>query len=663
MKFDRIQKSFKPTLEKLPDMTTANTLPKSLRAALNEFGPSSTAMRKKDMGIWRSYTWEQSYQQVRLLCLGLIDLGLQRGDKVCIIGDNDPQYFWAQLAVQAAGGVAVGIFTDSAPNEIEYIIQHSDAALAFAKDQEQCDKLLEIRPRIPAVKKVIYWDEKGLWGYGEGWLASFEDIQAMGERRGEEEPDLFQQSVDAGSGDDLAIFCYTSGTTGQPKGAMITHANLIAGCDLTTVVDQRTKTDEYLSFLPPAWITENILGLTMHLRTGMRVNFPEAPETVQPNLREITPHVQLFSARLWESLVAMVQVKMTETTLINRLLYRIFMPVGYKVAAMRYEEHQPIGPLWRALYAIGDMLLFRPLRDKLGMTRIRSAYSSGAAQSPDVIRFFRAIGVNIKQLYGSTEGQTHTLHVGDDVRFETVGVPLPGMQLRIADNGEILVAGPSVFKGYYKNKEATENAFHVDQTGERWFRTGDAGILTDQNHLIYMDRLSEMIALAGGQQYSPQFIEGQLKFSPYIRDVMTIGGADKPFVTALIIIDYDNVGRWAERHGLMYTTFVDLCQKPEVYALIRKDVERVNGNLPEPARLQRFVLLHKEFDPDEAELTRTRKLRRRTLMEHYQDIVDAMYADQRSVHVQASVRYRDGREGMIETTVHIETLQEEADNA
>jgi long-chain acyl-CoA synthetase len=644
-------------------MSAADTLPKSLHAAREKFGPSRSAMRKKDMGIWRSYSWDESYQQVRQLSLGLIDLGIQRGDKVCIIGDNDPQYFWAQLAIQAAGGVAVGIFTDSSPIEIEYIVLHSDATLVFAKDQEQCDKLLEIRERIPAVKKVIYWDKKGLWGYDQNWLASFEDIQAQGKGLAQEKPDLYQQSVEAGSGDDLAIFCYTSGTTGKPKGAMITHANLIGGCDLTIVVDPRFEADEYLSFLPPAWITENILGLTMHLRSGMRVNFPEAPETVQENLREITPHVQLFSARLWESLVAMVQVKMSEATFLNRWLYRLFMPVGYKVAALRYEQHQPINPMWRLLYAIGDVLLFHPLRDKLGMTRIRSAYSSGAAQSPDVIRFFRAIGVNIKQLYGSTEAQTHTLHVGDDVRFETVGIPLPGMKIKIADNSEVLVAGPSVFQGYYKNPAATESAIVVDEDGVRWFRTGDAGFLTEQNHLVYLDRLKEMIALASGQKYSPQFIEGQLKFSPYIRDVMTIGGADKPIVTALINIDYDNVGRWAERQGLVYTTFVDLSQKPEVYELIRKDVERVNQNLPKPARLHRFVLMHKEFDPDEAELTRTRKLRRRTLTEHYQDIIDAMYGDQYEVRVRASVSYRDGRQGVIETTVHVETLQEEASTA
>jgi len=637
-------------------MIDADTLPKSLRAACRIYGEDRTAMRQKDMGVWRSFTWKESHEQVRTLCLGLLGLGFQRGETSCIIGDNDPQYFWAQMAIQAAGGAAVGIFTDSTPNEIEFIVEHADARIVFAKDQEQVDKLLELKPRIPAVRLVVYWDGKGLWNYDDRWLAAYDAVQAQGRQLGERQPDLYDRTVDAGKGDDLAIFCYTSGTTGEPKGAMITHANLIAGCELTTKVDPRMEGDEYLSFLPPAWITENVLGLTMHLRTGMLVNFPEAPETVQENLREITPHAQLFSARLWESLVSLVQVKMTETTFLNRQLYRLFMPVGYRVAGLRYEEHKPIGPAWRVLNALGELAVFRPLRDKLGMTRIRSAYSSGAAQSPEVIRFFRAIGVNIKQLYGSTEAQTHTLHIGTDVRFETVGVPLPGMNVRIAEDGEILVSGPSVFKGYHKNPGATQSAFYVDGQGERWFRTGDAGLLEKDGHLIYLDRLKEMITLSGGESYSPQFIEGQLKFSPYIRDVMSVGGEDRPFVSALINIDFENVGRWAERRGLAYTTFVDLSQKPEVYELIRQDVERVNRNLPEKARVRYFVLLHKEFDPDEAELTRTRKLRRRTLEDHYREILEALYTGRREVRVSATVRYRDGREGQITTTVRVEGL-------
>ena len=637
-------------------MIDADTLPKSLRAACRIYGEDRTAMRQKDMGVWRSFTWKESHEQVRTLCLGLLGSGFKRGETSCIIGDNDPQYFWAQLGIQAAGGAAVGIFTDSTPPEIEFVVQHADARIVFAKDQEQVDKLLELKPRIPAVRRVVYWDGKGLWNYDDPWLAAYDDVQAQGRQLGEQQPDLYDRTVDAGKGDDLAIFCYTSGTTGEPKGAMITHANLIAGCELTTKVDPRMEGDEYLSFLPPAWITENVLGLTMHLRTGMLVNFPEAPETVQENLREITPHAQLFSARLWESLVSLVQVKMTETTFLNRQLYRLFMPVGYRVAGLRYEEHKPIGPAWRVLNALGELAVFRPLRDKLGMTRIRSAYSSGAAQSPEVIRFFRAIGVNIKQLYGSTEAQTHTLHIGTDVRFETVGVPLPGMNVRIAEDGEILVSGPSVFKGYHKNPGATQSAFYVDGQGERWFRTGDAGLLEKDGHLIYLDRLKEMITLSGGESYSPQFIEGQLKFSPYIRDVMSVGGEDRPFVSALINIDFENVGRWAERRGLAYTTFVDLSQKPEVYELIRQDVERVNRNLPEKARVRCFVLLHKEFDPDEAELTRTRKLRRRTLEDHYREILEALYTGRREVRVSATVRYRDGREGQITTTVRVEGL-------
>ena len=640
-------------------MGSVDTLPKSLRVTAKKLGADRTAMRQKDHGIWRSYTWMDSFVQTRDLCLGLSQLGFKQGEKGCIIGDNDPQYFWSQLAMQALGGVAVGIFTDSSPAEIEYIVNHSDAVVVFAKDQEQCDKLLEIKNKVPQVKRVIYWDDKGLWTYNDEWLMDFARVQELGREQHVNQPDRFDELIDAGNADDLAIFCYTSGTTGEPKGAMISHANLIGGCDLTLEVDPRTESDEYLSFLPPAWITENVLGLAIHLRTGMIANFPEAPETVQENLREITPFVQLFSARQWESLVALVQVKMAEATWINRVLYRVFMPVGYRVANLRYEQHKPVPWIWRVLYAIGEIALYHPLRDKLGMTRIRSAYSSGAAQSPDVIRFFRAIGVNIKQLYGSTEAQTHTLHIGDDVRFETVGVALPGMRIRIAEDGEILVAGPSVFRGYYKNSEATQRALEIDSEGIAWFHTGDAGHIDDDQHLIYLDRLTEMIPLASGEKFSPQFIEGQLKFSPYIRDVMAVGADDLPFVTALINIDFENVGRWAERQGLAYTTFVDLSQKPEVYQLIRQDVDRVNRTLVEAAAVRRFVLMHKEFDADEAELTRTRKLRRRTLREHYKEIIDAMYGEEREVRVKASVRYRDGREGVIETNVKVEALDEE----
>jgi long-chain acyl-CoA synthetase len=388
----------------------------------------------------------------------------------------------------------------------------------------------------------------------------------------------------------------------------------------------------------------------------MIVNFPEAPETVQENIREIAPHALLFSARLWENLVALVQVRLAESSRLNRLLYRLFMPVGHRVSALRFEQRRPVGLAWRLLNAIGEFAVFRPLRDKLGLTRVASAYSSGAALNPDVIRFFRAIGVNIKQLYGSTEAQVHTLHVGDDVKFETVGVPPPGMEIQIAEGGEIWVSGATVFRGYYQNPEATAGALVSDAQGRRWFRTGDAGYLDADGHLIYLDRVKELITLAGGETYAPQYIEGRLKFSPYIRDVMTVGGEDRAMVTALINIDFNNVGRWAEKSGLAYTTFVDLSQKPEVYALVQSEVEQVNRTLPPPARVRRFVLLHKEFDADEGELTRTRKLRRSLLSDRYRDMIEAMYSGGDAVRVRAAVKYRDGREGVVETTVRVAAL-------
>lgn len=634
-----------------------DTLPKNLVAMYQKYGDQKVAMRKKDLGVWRPYTWKDSYEDVRQLSLGLHKLGLKRGDKVCIIGDNDPQYFWAQLAIQAVGGVAVGIFTDSAPKEIEYVVNDSDSVLVFAKDQEQCDKLLEIQKDIPKVFQVIYWDEKGLWSYDEPWLQNYEDVKKLGKAFGEEQPDFFENSVAAGKGDDLGVYCYTSGTTSLPKGAMITHSNLLAGSDSAQEADPRLDTDEYVSFLPPAWITENVLGFAVHLRSGMIVNFPESPDTVQPNIRETTPQAMLFSAGLWESMVGLVQVRIAEATWVNRTLYNLFMPIGYKVANLRYEQRVSVPLHWKIFHALGEFSVFYPLRDKLGLTRVKSAYSSGAALNPDVIRFFRAIGVNIKQLYGSTEAQVHTLHIGDDVKFETVGVPAPGMNVRIAEDSEILINGGTLFKGYYKNPEATEKAISTDEEGLRWFHTGDAGYLDEDGHLVYLDRMKEMLTLSSGEKYSPQFIEGQLKFSQYIGGVMVVGGDDKLFVGALINMDFDNVGRWAEKNSIAYTTYVDLSQKPEVYELISKDVMRVNHVLPKTARIKRFVLLHKEFDADEGELTRTRKLRRNLLVERYQDMISAMYDGSKVVQVRAAVKYRDGREGIVETTVRVASME------
>lgn len=628
-------------------MDTLQTLPQYLQHAAQKYGNTRVAMRKKQLGIWREFSWQESYTRVKHLALGLMQLGLAPGDKVCIIGDNDPEYFWAQLAVQSCGGIAVGIFTDSIPNEIQYIIQHSDAVIVFAKDQEQCDKMLEIRAQVPAVRRTIYWDDRGLWNYQDAWLMSFDALIATGRELDLREPSQYAERVAQGKGDDLAIFCYTSGTTGLPKGAMLAHRNLLSGAAMSSSVDRRLDTDDYLSFLPPAWITENVLGLAIHVMNGMVINFPEEPETVQENIREISPHALLFSSRLWESLVSMVQARIADTSWINRVLYKIFMPIGYRVADLRFGKgHVPLG--WKILNALGEAAIFAALRDKLGLSRIKSAYSSGAALSPDVVRFFRAIGVNIRNLFGSTEAIIHTLHIGDDVKFETVGVPPAGVELKISPDGEILIKSPMVFQGYYKNPETTAKALQ-----DGWFHTGDAGYLRDDGHLIYLDRVKDLLELQSGDKFSPQYIEGRLKFSQYVKDVMVVGGHERAFVTAVINIDFANVGRWAEKKRLSYTTFVDLSQKPEVYDLIKQDVLRVNDTLPPPARVKSFVLLHKEFDPDEGDLTRTRKLRRNVMEERYRELIEAMYSGKDHVQVSAAVKYRDGRTGVIETAVRV----------
>lgn len=636
------------------DVTILETLSKNFVARVEQYGHEKVAMRKKKYGIWQEYTWADSYRRVKAFCLGLVSLGLERGDKVCIIGDNDPEYYWAELAVQSAGGTAIGIFTDCIPREVEYVVNHSDAVFVVAHDQEQCDKLLEVQARVPDVKRVVYWDDRGLWSYDEPWLMAFEKVEALGRDYEEAHPGLYEELVAQGTGDDIAIFSYTSGTTGLPKGAMVAHRNLLGNAGNWLKIEPAFNTDDYLSFSPLAWITEQALGLTTHVVSGVVVNFPEAPETVRQNIREIAPQLLLFGSRLWESLVSQVQMRMSGSSAINRFLYRVFMPVGYRVADMRFEERKVNLP-WRLLYALGEVAVFQPLRDKLGLSRIRSAYTSGAALSPDAVRFFCAIGVNLKNLYGSTEGILHTVHWDDDLKFASVGKPPPGVEIKIAEDGEILIKSPAVFVGYYKDPEQTAKTLR-----DGWLHLGDAGYIDQDGHLIYLDRLKDLLELAGGERFSPQYIEGRLKFSPYIRDAMAVGGADKAHVTTIIIIDFDNVGLWAERRGLAYTTFVDLSQKPEVYDLIRADVERVNETLPSPARVLKFVLLHKEFDPDEAELTRSRKLRRAYMEDRYQLMIDAMYGDDEEVRVRAEVKYQDGREGILETAVHIMTLEESA---
>jgi long-chain acyl-CoA synthetase len=440
---------------------------------------------------------------------------------------------------------------------------------------------------------------------------------------------------------------------------MLTHLNFMHATESNQSFEPRFPEDNMLSFAPLAWIAEHTLNVAPHCMLGIVINFPESPETVQQDIREIAPDVLFFPARLWENLTAMIQVGINDSTWVNRAIYKFFLPIGYKVADLKYEN-KPI-PLPLALaHFIGDRIVFLPLRSQLGMHRVRTALTAGASLSPDMLRYFRAIGLNLKQVFATTETTAvGTQHWENDVNFASVGKPIPGVEVEIAEDGEIVMGGENIFHGYFKNDEATLSSLRVDETGRRWFMTGDAGYLDPNGHVIYLDRKKDLIQLAHGDRFSPQFIEGRLKFSPYIRDVMTVGHEAVEYVTALIAIDFDNVGRWAEKQSIPYTTFIDLAQKPEVYDLILADVRRVNETLPPTGQVKRFLLLHKDFDADEAEMTRTRKLRRRFLTERYSDLIRAMYDGKDSVAIRAEIVYQDGRSSVIETEVRIMSAVEE----
>jgi len=626
----------------------ADTFPKLLLKNREKYGGTQIAMRKKDRGIWRCYTWEDCYQNIKELSLGLIQLGLKRGDKVCILGDNDPEWYWAELAVQSAGAIPIGIFIDSIPPEVKYIAEHSKSSFAFAKDQEQCDKFLEIAEELPLMKKVIYWDPKGMWSYDAPLLISFEEVQRLGKAHDKEHSSLFEENIGKGNGKDSAVFCYTSATTGvHPKGAMLSYDYFGSVAYRGTLLDPMYDNDEYLSFSPGAWAVEQGFGIGYWLLYGMKVNFPEEPETTLENIREIGACFLLFSSRQWHDLYSKVQVRMNDASVLKRFLYNLFLPVGYKVTDSRLHRWQNPSLLWRSLYQVGDWLIFRPIRDYLGLSKLKMAIAAGTLLGPDIFTWFHAVGVPVKDMYGLTEGMFITHTAKERIKAGTSGYPAPGTNLRIADDGELLVKAENMCEGYYENPEANDKAYH-----RGWFRTGDCCHLDEDGYLVILDRVKDMMTLKDGSKYSPTYIENALTFSPYAKDAMAIG-SDKDFVSVIVNLDFENAGKWAEKHRIAYTTFADLSQKPELYELILKEVNRVNTHLPVSARVKRYCLLHKEFDPDEGELTRTKKLRRWFLEDRYKDLIAAIYSGQDKMVTEAQVKYRDGRQGKIVTSIRV----------
>ena len=638
-------------MSKMVSRKTGHTIPHIIQDNYEKWG-HQTAMCMKKFGVWQRYNWEDYYQNVKYFSLGLISLGLEPGDVVCIIGDNEPEWFWGEFAAQAAGGIATGIFVDSIPSEVKYIAAHSDAKFAIVNDQEQTDKFLEIKDELPPLKRVIYWDPKGLKNYDDPMLIGFSEVIKLGKEYEKAHPGLFEQNVEKVKEDDVAFIYYTSGTTGLPKGAMLSHRALITTAREFIRRYPLNENDDLISNFPAAWVGDSFFATIPHLLTGARLNFPEEPETIAEDTREVGPNFVIYGPRQWEGLVSEIQVKMIDAHPLKRFTYNLFLPVGYRIADAKLQGKTP-NLFWRALHGIAYWLLFRPLKDKLGLSKVRFAVTGSSVLSLDTFRLIHAIGVELRQNYGSTEAGLISSHSEGEIHFESVGRPALGTEVRITDEGELLVRGDCMFSGYHKDPEKTATAL-IDG----WCHTGDAVNIDKEGHLIFMDRLEHMGELRSGIKYAPQYIEGRLRFSPYIKDAMVIGGRDKEFVSAIINIDFAMVGKWAERHSIPYTTFVDLSQKKEVADLVQKDLVRVNNYLPEPARVRKFVLMHKEFDPDEAELTRTRKLRRDFMEERYKELIDTLYKDGKEITLKAPVTYRDGRKGMVTTSIKVRTVSE-----
>jgi len=626
-----------------------DTFPKLLVRNVERFG-ARVAMREKEYGIWQPFTWREVHEHVRDFSLGLVALGLARGDRVAIIGDNRPEWVWSEIAAQGAGAASVGLYQDSNLTEVAYVIDHCDATFVVAEDQEQVDKILDMLEKLPKVRYVVYTDPRGLRSYRHPKLVSFEAVEEKGRELGRARPGLWEENVRGGSAEAVAIVSYTSGTTGFPKGAMLTFRNLLSMALALGDVDPKRPEDEFVSFLPLAWIGEQMMSLSAALSVGFTVNFPEEPETVMENIREIGPDVMFAPPRIWENLNSTVQVRIMDTTPFKRFMYGLCMPVGRKVADLQFAK-KPVPLAWRLLYRLAHWGLLRALKDRLGFTNLRSASTGGAALGPDVFRFFHAMGVPLKQIYGQTEiSGISCIHRGEDIQFHTVGQPIPGTEVRIGASGEILSRSPAVFAGYYKNEKATAETLE-----EGWLHSGDAGYLTEDGHLVVIDRIKDVMQLGDGTQFSPQFIENRLKFSPYVKEAVVVGKG-RPYLTAMLNIDMGVVGKWAEKNRLSYTTYTDLSAKPQVYDLVQKEVDQVNETLPAAARIQKFVLLYKELDADDEELTRTRKVRRGFVEERYREVIDALYGERGEVEIDTTIRFQDGKTARIQTTLLVRRL-------
>jgi long-chain acyl-CoA synthetase len=623
------------------------TIPKLFCRQARRYGKDRVAMREKEFGIWRPISWQDYLDKVTRIALGLIRLGLEDGDKVAMIGDNRPEGLMVEMAAMCARGVGVWLFQDCLMDEVRYIVDHSDAKFVVGEGQEEVDKALSILPDCPKLKKIIYDDPKGLRHYRQDCLISLEEVENLGRELQKEKPNLFDELVAKGHGEEIALLFYTSGTTALPKGALLSHNNMLSMGKSLMAVDPCLESDDYVSYLPFAWIGEQMMSVSCGLQIGYTLNFPEEPETAQENIREIGPHVMFAPPRMYEQMTRTVQVKYLDASWLKRKFYEMATWVGYRYADLKFSK-KPVPWHWRLLHALAYVTVQKKLKDHLGMSRVRNAYTGGAAMGPDHFRFFHSLGVNLKQIYGQTEvAGISVVHRSGDIKFDTVGKPIPGTEVRISPEGEILTRSPSVFQGYYKNPEATAKTLK-----DGWLYSGDKGFIDDDGHLLDFDRTKDVFTLKDGRPFAPQYLETRLKFSPYIKDAWVIGDR-RDYLSAVMCIDYSVVGKWADERKLNYTSYQELSQMPEVYALVEKQIRQANKDLPEVAKIRKFTNLYKEFDADDDELTRTRKLRRAFVEKRYKVILDALYSDAESVHIDTAIKYEDGRQAHIVTDLKI----------
>ncbi len=614
------------------------------------------AYREKDLGIWNTWTWREAAAEVRAIAGGLAEAGLRRGDKLAIVGDNRPELYWSMVAAQCLGAIPVPLYQDSVADEMRYVLDHAEARFAVVEDQEQVDKLIEIKHDCPALELIVYKDPRGLRHYDQPYITSLAELVGRGRERDRADTGLLDAEIAQGVGSDTAIILYTSGTTGRPKGVMLSYDNLIVTARNSIAFD-RLADENVLAYLPMAWVGDNIFSIAQAYIGGFCVNCPESTETVLSDLRELGPTYFFAPPRIWENLLTQVMIRMEDAAWIKRKLFHYFIGHARRCGGDILAKRKVSVPD-RLIYALGRVLIYGPLKNTLGFSRIRIAYTAGEAIGAEIFEFYRSLGLNVKQLYGMTESSVFICMQPDgEVDPETVGVPAPEVEVRIDEAGEVLYRGPGTFTGYFKDPDATAET----RRGDGWVASGDAGYFGHDGHLRIIDRAKDVGRLDDGTLFAPKYLENKLKFFPNIKEVVAFGH-DRAFVAVLINIDFDALASWAERHDVAYTGYQDLTADGAVQDLIAGHIDEVNRGLardPELAgsQIRRFLILHKELDADDGELTRTRKVRRNVIAERYGDLVDALYSGRDRVEVDALVTFEDGRQGHITASLGITDLK------